>query len=113
MDNKPECVVLDLPIKSEVKGPILTVTQFEERHPGTRKRMRGFILRSDIGYPDYVGLRDAVIRVGRTVLLDEAAVIRWLEARKRQPRSEGRNPHGRAGKVTGVRRPRTVGQRAE
>jgi hypothetical protein len=81
-----------------VEGPILTVSQLEEKHPALKGRLRGYILRADLGFSLYAGLADAVIRVGRSVMVDEAAALRWLETRKHQPRSRGRNPHGRAGK---------------
>jgi hypothetical protein len=83
---------------AEFQGPILTIQQFEEKHPGTQGRMRGYIFRADVGMPIYAGLCDAVIRVGRTVLLDEARVLQWLQSRSHQPRSQARNPHGRLGK---------------
>src|SRR5688572_29911012 len=82
----------------QVEGRILTVPQIEERHPALKGRMRGYILRADLGLSQYVGLADAVIRVGRSVMLDEVAVLKWLEGRKHQPRSRARNPHGRPGK---------------
>ena len=85
----------------KVQGPIVTVLQFEERHPGTSGRMRGYIMRADLGLPDYTGLSDAVIRIGRTVMLDEAAALKWLQSRLHQPKSRARNPHGRAGKRGG------------
>ena len=83
---------------THVEGPILTIQQFEEKHPGTQGRMRGYIFRADVGLPIYVGLCDAVIRVGRTVMLDESRVLKWLESRSHQPKSRARNPHGRVGK---------------
>jgi hypothetical protein len=81
-----------------VEGPVLTVSQFEDRHPAMKGRMRGYILRADLGLSLYAGLADGVIRIGRSVMLDESAVLRWLEGRKHQPRSRSRNPHGRVGK---------------
>lgn len=80
------------------EGPILTVSQFEERHPGTRGRLRKFILRADLGMSAYQDLASAIIRLGRSVMLDEARVLSWLHTRTNQTRSPARNPHGRAGK---------------
>lgn len=75
-------------------GPVLTVNQFEERHPATKNRMRGWIMRADLNLPGFSELSDAVIRIGRSVMLDEAAVLAWLQAHKNQPKSRARNPHG-------------------
>lgn len=80
------------------KGPYLTVAQFEDKHPATKRRMRGWIMRADLNFPDFAGLSDAIVRVGRSVLVDEAAAINWLESRKHQPKSPSRNPHGCVGK---------------
>ena len=45
----------------EYPACLLTVAQLEERHPGVKGRVRGFILRADLNAPDYAGLRDAII----------------------------------------------------
>jgi hypothetical protein len=47
-------------------GPVLTVAQFEERHIGLKGRTRGLIARSEFN-PDLALIRDAVIRIGRSV----------------------------------------------
>lgn len=83
-------------------GPVLTIRQFESKHPASARRLRGWIFRADIGMPDFSGLSDAVIRVGRSVMVDEPTVLRWLASRTNQPKSPARNPHGSAGK--GLRR---------
>lgn len=88
------------------RGPFLTVNQFEQRHPATRHRVRGWIMRADLNLPDFTGLSDAVIRIGRSVMLDEAAVLNWLESRKHQPKSRPRNPHGCIGKSKRTKPPR-------
>lgn len=90
--------------ESARRGPFLTVTQFEEKHPATRSRMRGWIMRADLNFPDFAGLSDAIVRVGRSVLVDEAAAINWLDSRKHQPKSPARNPHGCVGKSGKKRR---------
>ncbi len=79
-------------------GPFLTVAQFEEKHPATKGRMRQWIMRADLNLPDFAGLSEAVVRVGRSVILDESCVLKWLESRKGQPKSKARNPHGCVGK---------------
>lgn len=84
-------------LQRELGGPFVTVSQFEEANPGVRNRVRGFIMRADLGLAEYAGLAEAIIRVGRSVLIDEAAAVRWLQSRARQPKSAPRNPHGRAG----------------
>jgi hypothetical protein len=91
---------------SEVKGPIVTIAQFEDRHPATRNRMRGWLLRADLGLPEFDLLRAAVFRVGRSVLLDENGVLIWLKSRSNQPPDKPRNPHGRYGKRNEIKRSR-------
>lgn len=81
-----------------IRGPILTIKQFEERHPGTKNRMRNYVLRADAGISGFEGLRASVIRVGRSVMLDESGVLDWLSSCCGNPPSPARNPHGRAGK---------------
>jgi hypothetical protein len=95
--NSPPAKVLSL-LGKRVAGPILTVSQIEDKHPALQGRMRGYIMRADLGLSNYEGLSVAVIRVGRTVMLDESAVLHWLESRTQQPKSRPRNPHGRVGK---------------
>jgi hypothetical protein len=86
-----------------IRGPILRIQQFEERHPGTKGRMRHYILHADSGCAGYEGLRSCVIRIGRSVMLDEAGVLEWLATHSGQPASPPRNPHGRTGKKHGGR----------
>jgi hypothetical protein len=86
-----------------IRGPILTIQQFEERHPGTKNRMRHYILHADAGCAGYDGLKVCVIRIGRSVMLDESGVLDWLSSHSGHPPSPARNPHGRAGLSTGKR----------
>ena len=58
-----------------------TVEQTEERNPGLKGKMRKWIHLADKGHADYVGLRRAIIRVGRTMLLDEHALHLFLHQR--------------------------------
>lgn len=81
-----------------VEGPLLTVSQFEERHPATRNRMRGYIMRADLGLAMYAGLSHAIIRIGRSVMLDESIALSWFKSMAARPKSTPRNPHGSAGK---------------
>lgn len=81
-----------------MRGPIVTIKQFEERHPATANRMRGWILHADAGFHGFCGLKACVIRVGRSVMLDEGGVLEWLASHSGRPPSAARNPHGRAGK---------------
>ena len=77
---------------------LLTVNQLEEAHPALKGRVRGFILRADLGAPDYAGLRDAVVRLGRSVYVDEVPFLAWLHSLRGAPPARPRNPHGRGGK---------------
>jgi hypothetical protein len=77
---------------------LLTVTQAEEAHPATKGRLRTWMVKSDCGNPDFAGLRDAVVRLGRSVYIDEPFFVAWLRSRAGAPPSPSRNPHGRAGK---------------
>jgi hypothetical protein len=86
-----------------MRGPILTIQQFEEKHPATRNRMRGWILHSDAGFHGFAALRNCVIRVGRSVMLDEAGVIDWLASHSGRPPSPARNPHGRGARAKSSR----------
>src|SRR5688572_9733427 len=44
-----------------IEGPILTVTQFEDKHPATRGRMRRYIMFADNGISAYANLKCGVI----------------------------------------------------
>src|SRR5262245_42631593 len=80
-----------------LRGPFLTIQQAEERNPGARSRLRRWIFLADNGEPGFEGLRAAIARVGRSVLIDEAALVAWLGTLIGHPKSAARNPHGRAG----------------
>jgi hypothetical protein len=88
-----------------MRGPFFTVAQFEDRHPATKGRLRRWILHADAGCAGFDGLRGGVIRIGRSVMLDEASVLQWLNSHAGQPPSSARNPHGRAGKPKAKSRP--------
>ena len=82
----------------EYPARIVTVKQFEANNPGFAGRTRGFILRADLNDPDYAGLRDAIVRLGRSVYVDEPRALAWLHTRRGTPPARPRNPHGRGGK---------------
>lgn len=84
----------------EYPARLLTVRQTEDAHPAFKGRLRTFILHADLNAPDYAGLRDAVIRLGRSVYIDEGRFLSWLHTRRGAPPAAPRNPHGRGGKVT-------------
>jgi len=48
-----------------------TVDQIEAEHPGIKGRLRQWIKRADSGDPDFRWLALCVIRVARSVLIDE------------------------------------------
>ena len=88
------------PDNQEVDYParLLTIAQLEEAHPGFKGRTRGYILRADLNSPDFAGLRDAVVRMGRSVYVDELRFLGWTMSRRAAAPDKARNPHGRAGK---------------
>ena len=59
----------------------VTVKQLEERQPGTAGRVRGWIHRADAGDAAFAWLRPAVIRIGRSVLIDELRFVEGLRQR--------------------------------
>jgi hypothetical protein len=69
------------PALGETQIRALTVTQVEAAHPGVQGRLRSWIHRSDAGDPNFAGLRHAVIRVGRSVLVDELRFVEFLRQR--------------------------------
>jgi hypothetical protein len=48
-----------------------SIDQIEAEHPGVKGRMRAWIHRADAGDVDFAWLKFCVIRVGRSVLIDE------------------------------------------
>ena len=48
-----------------------SIEQIEAEHPGVKGRMRAWIHRADAGDADFAWLKFCVIRVGRSVLIDE------------------------------------------
>lgn len=65
----------------EVKLPpplLCSVEQIEARQPALAGRMRMWIHRADNGDPNFAWLRVCIIRVGRSVLIDEAKLLESL-----------------------------------
>jgi hypothetical protein len=88
-------------LESSVKranGPIVTVAQFEERQPATKGKLRSWIGKADKRQDGFDGLRRHVIRVGRSVMLDEAGVMSWLASLSDRSPAVPRNPNGCKGK---------------
>ena len=73
---------------------LFTVNQLEAAHPGVAGRVRGWIKRADAGDPAFIALRRAVVRVGRSVLLDEIKFRDFCYQRSAAPPTPGRNPEG-------------------
>lgn len=68
--------------KSQTPAPIaVTVKQIEQRHPGVQGRMRSWIHRADSGDVELAWLKAAIIRVGRSVLIDQARFDEGLRQR--------------------------------
>jgi len=69
---------------------LLTVSQAENTHPGTKGRWRTWIHRADAGDPDYGWLRPFVVRVGRSVFLNEHALSAFFYQRSAMPPAPSR-----------------------
>ena len=69
------------------KSPLcaVTVKQLEARQPGIAGRVRGWIHRADAGDAAFAWLRPAVIRIGRSVLIDELRFVEGLRQRTEIP----------------------------
>jgi hypothetical protein len=85
---------------SEPAAPrVRTVGQIEQSHSGLSGRMRAWIYRADHGDPEFATLRPAIIRIGRSVLIDEGLFLAFLREKSLQAPAPARNPDGRAGKA--------------
>jgi hypothetical protein len=67
-----------------------SIDQIEAKHPGVKDRLRQWIKRSDSDDPDYAWLKFCVIRVGRTVLIDEVRFRDSLYQRTAMPPAPSR-----------------------
>ena len=68
-----------------------TVHQTEAQHPALRGRLRAWIHKGDAGHPDYVGLRRATVRVGRSLFINQVTFDEWLTQRSAMPPAPPRN----------------------
>jgi hypothetical protein len=57
---------------------VVTVDQTEAANPGLKGRMSGWIKRADAGEPDFAWLKLCIIRVGRSVFIDD---VRFRDSR--------------------------------
>ena len=73
--------LLPRPPLGETQIVACTVKQIEQKHPGVSGRLRAWIHRADAGDPEVAGLRLAVMRIGRTVLIDELRFVEFLRQR--------------------------------
>lgn len=62
-----------------------TVLQTEARHPGVAGRLRTWIHRADAGDASFAGLKPAILRIGRSVLIDEVTFTDFLQQRSGLP----------------------------
>ena len=79
-----EVTTIQAPDGQSVQYParLLTVSQLEEQHPALKGRTRALIYRADLNDPEFSGLRDAVVRFGRSVYLDEIRFLLWIDERR-------------------------------
>jgi hypothetical protein len=87
-----------------------TVEQIEERHPGVKGRLRQWIHRADAGDPAYAWLKFCVIRIERSVLLDEVRFRDSLYQRTAIPAAPSRPPDWKCPRVSRTET-RTCGRR--
>jgi hypothetical protein len=69
---------------------LLTVEQTEANHPALKDRARRWINRADAGDPDFIGLRRAIVRIGRSLFINEFALAEWLSQRAAMPPAPSR-----------------------
>jgi len=54
-----------------------SVDQIENENPGVKGRVRQWIKRADAGDPEFAWLKFCIIRIGRSVLIDD---VRWRDS---------------------------------
>jgi len=69
-----------------------TVDQIEAEHPGLKGRLRQWIHRADAGDPEFRWLTFCIIRVARSVLIDEVRFRDSLYQRTAIPAAPARTP---------------------
>ncbi len=67
-----------------------TVKQLEALHPGVQGRLRMWIHRAGAGDADFAGLKPAILRIGRSVLIDETRFSAFLRQRGDLPPAPSR-----------------------
>jgi hypothetical protein len=69
---------------------LLTVEQSEDKHQALKGKLRTWIHRADAGDADYVALRRAIVRVGRSVFLNDVALTEFFYQRSSMPPAPSR-----------------------
>ena len=69
---------------------LLTVKQAESAHPALKGRLRQWIHRADANDPEFRDLRAALVRVGRSVFLDDVNFRVFLYERSALPPAPSR-----------------------
>jgi hypothetical protein len=64
---------------------MLTVEQTEAKHPALEGRTRAWVHKADAGHPEFIGLRRAIVRIGRSLFINEFALNEWLSQRAAMP----------------------------
>ena len=82
-----------------------TVHQTEAQHPALTGRLRGWIHKGDAGHPEYIGLRRATVRVGRSLFINQVAFDEWLAQRSAMPPASSRTSNSQAAFAPGRREP--------
>jgi hypothetical protein len=82
----------------------LTVEQEEAEHPGLQGKLRDWIKRAYADDPDFAGLKFSIIRVGRSIFIDDIRFRDWLYQRTALPPAQTRNPEGNTRVVRRERR---------
>jgi hypothetical protein len=79
-------------VATKERSPVwMTIEQIEACNPGVAGRVRQWVKRADAGDPDYIGLRDAVARVARSVLIDAHRFDAFVSGKLRKPPAPARN----------------------
>lgn len=69
---------------------LLTHDQAVETHPALAGRLRTWIAKSDSGDPIFAGLKPAIVRVGRSVYIDDVKLRAFLAAFSSRPPAPSR-----------------------
>ena len=74
----------------------VTTEQIEVEHPGVKGRLRTWIRRADAGDPEFAWLKFCIIRIGRSVFLDDVRFRDSLYQRTAIPPAPSRRTAKRA-----------------